>query len=70
MDLYGATLERAEQVLSTLAKLDLADRHVTVEERTIAAVEFAIVARLRDLGVDARQENVRMLMGRHLRALA
>lgn len=66
---YVAVLDRTQRVLSALARLDIADRRVTVEERTAEVLVTVIAGTLADLGVDTEKEDVRCLVRRHLTVL-
>lgn len=66
--LYLAATERAEKMLTVLARLDLTDRSMTVDERTARGLVIAITATIEALGVRATQEEVSALMAVNLQA--
>lgn len=66
---YVTVLDKTLRVMSALARLDIADRRVTVEERTAEVLVTVIAATLADLGVDPRQEDIRQVVRSHLTAL-
>ena len=66
--LYNDTVGRAQRVLTALARLDISDRTVTVDERTARGVVLAVTATIRGFGIEATHEQVADLMAINLRA--
>jgi hypothetical protein len=68
--LYERALERYAAILLNIAKLNIADRLATVEEKQIQAIETALDAALNETGLDlVGQDKARKALRRHLKAV-
>jgi hypothetical protein len=68
--LYERALERYATILLNIAKLNIADRLATVEEKQIQAIETALDAALNETGLDlVGQDKARKALRRHLKAV-
>jgi hypothetical protein len=67
--LYERALERYATILLNIAKLNIADRLATVEEKQILAIETALDKALNEAGLDlVGQDKARKALRRHLKA--